>query len=256
MKRVAPLSGRNSSNITIKPRSGQSAELRGTSTCSSWAGVCGRRVRALQRTELERSADDTAARVKKWRKHVNVVEGGPPIHEIAQLRRRAADSDFIAGCRGHGGCTGADQQLHPIGTRRVGNHGEALFQKLRGCGCRKCATRGKCAEPVINTSRSLQRPQQQPRRSRIPLVAVRRKDRLTGIGARSVFRVRNCPPHRLPLSSAEGRPSCGLRRPVEALRRAAEASCLVLRARPCRPRGFVSGDCHGALDGVAALSRR
>jgi hypothetical protein len=49
-KRVAPLSGRNSSIIRMKPRSGQSAESLRTSTCSSWAGVHGRNVRA--RSEL------------------------------------------------------------------------------------------------------------------------------------------------------------------------------------------------------------
>ena len=33
----------------------------------------------VQRTELERPADDPAARVKEWRKHVKVVERGAAI---------------------------------------------------------------------------------------------------------------------------------------------------------------------------------
>ena len=51
-KRVAPLSGRNSSTIRMKPSSGQSAESRRTSTCSSWAGEPGRSVRACSELSL------------------------------------------------------------------------------------------------------------------------------------------------------------------------------------------------------------
>ncbi len=51
-KRVAPLSGRNSSTIRMKPSSGQSAESRRTSTCRSPAGTCGRSVRACSELSL------------------------------------------------------------------------------------------------------------------------------------------------------------------------------------------------------------
>ena len=62
----------------------------------------------VQRTELERSADDAAARLEQRRKYVEGVELGATIHEIVHLRRGAADLDVVAGRRRHGGgvCVG------------------------------------------------------------------------------------------------------------------------------------------------------
>ena len=70
MKRVAPLSERNSSTMKMNPRSGQSADSRLTSTCSFWFGIAGRNVRewsdlslkgwAMTRQQASRSGRNTS----------------------------------------------------------------------------------------------------------------------------------------------------------------------------------------------------
>ena len=81
----------------------------------------------VQRTELERSADDAAARLEQGRKYVEVVELGATIHEIVHLRRGAADPDVVAGRRRHGGGVCVGQQ---IGLRGAGNDDEASLLQL------------------------------------------------------------------------------------------------------------------------------
>jgi hypothetical protein len=69
----------------------------------------------VERTEFERAADDTCARLEQRGKYVQVVELRPTIHKIGYARRGAANVDVVA-CRRRDSDVVCDvQPLHPFG---------------------------------------------------------------------------------------------------------------------------------------------
>ena len=153
-KRVAPLSHRKSSTIRMNPSSGQSAESRRTSTCSSWAGDVRAHRSRVQRTELERSTDDAAARIEQRGIYVEVVELRTTIHEVAHARRGAADPDIVTRRGRDGGGVRVFQRSHPIERHRAVNHHEASIMQLRGCVDRELTASGQHAKPVVDGHRN------------------------------------------------------------------------------------------------------
>jgi hypothetical protein len=68
----------------------------------------------VERTELERAADDIGARLEQRGKYVQVVELRPTIHKIDYARRGAANVDVVA-CRRRNSDVVCDvQPFHPF----------------------------------------------------------------------------------------------------------------------------------------------
>ena len=121
--------------------------------------VLGRRVGPqrprVKRTQLERPADDTAARLEQGRKYVEVVECRSTIDEIIHPRLSVPNPDVVTrrGCDGIGVRIG--QPFHPIGRHGIAEDDETPLPQLGGGVHGEFAPCGQRAEPVRHPKRAV-----------------------------------------------------------------------------------------------------
>src|SRR5512146_3038957 len=102
----------------------------------------------MQRAELERPADDAAARLEEGREHIETIKLRTTIHEVGHLGGGAADPDVVAGGGVYGGIVRTREQIRSLGRLRPGQYDEPQLLQLRGgvrWGLAPCRYR---AEPV------------------------------------------------------------------------------------------------------------
>ena len=81
----------------------------------------------MERAELEGPADDPGTRFQQGWKHVDRVELGAAVDEVADARGGAPDPHVVGCSSGHRGVVCLTQALHLLGRNQAGQYDESVL---------------------------------------------------------------------------------------------------------------------------------